>query len=276
MNQARYLEDCLTSVSTQTYEPVEHVVMDGGSRDGSVSILERSASPQLRWHSEPDRGQAHALNKALAVARGSVIGWVNSDDAYADRRAVEWAVAAFDDPSVDVVFGHALLVNESNRVLHMMWSPPFSLRLFRRVNYVVQPTVFLRREALERERGFLDERYEYVFDRDLLLRLGRWAHFRHVGRTLAVDRHQRTRKVETTAYRDEAAVYDRGQGLGDGLGTRAIAKAVKVGLRVAGILPLVWLPSSIDAAFDLRFPSRRVLVTSQMLRPRSQLSFTEN
>src|SRR5712671_7361166 len=81
-NQAGWLADNLRSVAAQTYPSVEHVVMDGGSSDSSIELLERHERAGLTWRSERDRGQSHALNKAFALSSGEIIGWLNSDDAY--------------------------------------------------------------------------------------------------------------------------------------------------------------------------------------------------
>jgi glycosyltransferase involved in cell wall biosynthesis len=83
-NQAAWLRENLRSVSEQTYANIEHVVMDGGSTDDSVEILRR-ADARVRWRSQNDRGQSHALNLALSASGGEIIGWLNSDDAYFDR-----------------------------------------------------------------------------------------------------------------------------------------------------------------------------------------------
>ena len=85
-NQAAWLGDNLRSVACQTYPDIEHVVMDGGSTDGSVDIL-RAAGDSIVWRSEPDRGQSDAINKAFSLSHGEIIGWINSDDAYFDCRA---------------------------------------------------------------------------------------------------------------------------------------------------------------------------------------------
>ena len=78
--QADFLEHCLASVHAQGYPALEHIVVDGGSTDGSVAVIERYAHQLAWWCSERDRGQSHAINKGLAHATGAVFGWLNSDD----------------------------------------------------------------------------------------------------------------------------------------------------------------------------------------------------
>src|ERR1700730_2129145 len=85
-NQAKFLGACLSSVKEENYPYIEHIVVDGGSTDGSVELLReyssRSGWSHLRWISEPDRGQSDALNKGFRMVTGSIIGWLNSDDIY--------------------------------------------------------------------------------------------------------------------------------------------------------------------------------------------------
>src|SRR5690606_13548089 len=85
-NQARFIRETVESVLNQDYPHVELIVVDGGSADETLEILGGFAHlgpNRFRFISEPDRGQAHAFNKGLAMAKGSIIGWLNSDDTYA-------------------------------------------------------------------------------------------------------------------------------------------------------------------------------------------------
>jgi glycosyltransferase involved in cell wall biosynthesis len=273
LNQARFLDDCIQSVVNQTYPSIEQVIFDGGSTDETLKTLRR-APTTVRWTSEPDRGQAHALNKALDVSRGTVIGWVNSDDAYADRRAVSWAVDVLErDESVDVVFGHALLINEENLVLQAIWTPPMNMSFLRLSHYIYQPTLFMRRRALEKQPVFLREDLGFVFDRELLLRLARSARFHRLTKVLSADRHQRARKVETAPYFEEAVRFDSSIGISSGLARSLGARAFKASVRLAGVALTTTLPSTVDPAIDLRWPIMRERIRLQVATSRRAMPF---
>ncbi len=191
-NQGRWLADNLGSVACQTHRNVEQIVMDGGSSDETLGIL-ASAPPHVRWHSEPDRGQSHALNKAFSQAEGDIIGWLNSDDAYFSPDVLTTVVDCFErHPEADIVYGHAALVNADGLILQMIWVPNFSQALFRLLNYIYQPAVFIRRSALDET--IVDESYDSSMDRELWLRLGREHRFQRVNKVLAIDRHYPARK----------------------------------------------------------------------------------
>lgn len=194
-NQAQWLDDNLRSVACQTYPRIEHVVMDGGSTDGSVGVLE-NADPPVAWKSEADNGQPHALNKALAASHGDIIAWLNSDDAFFDRRTVEDVVAYFErHPDVDVVYGHAARISADGTIVYFVWVPPYSRALMKMLCFLIQPAVFFRRSALEGM--FLDESYQFAMDWELWLRLGQTHRFARMNRVLAIDRLQPERKMKT-------------------------------------------------------------------------------
>ncbi len=197
-NQGQFLEDCITSVALQTYEPIEHIIYDGASRDETLGVLRRHpASNGLKWASEPDRGQAHALNKALSASRGAIIGWLNSDDAYALRSSVATAVEMFaSSDNIDVVFGDALLVDAFGLVLHVLKAHQFNYELLRMGCFIYQPALFVRRDVLLKH-GFLNESFQMAMDYELWMRLAEsGVRFVHVDKPLAIDRHHRDRKVE--------------------------------------------------------------------------------
>lgn len=191
--QGAWLADNLRSVADQTYRNVEHVVMDGGSEDGTLGLLGQVSDPRLRWWSEPDRGQSHALNKALSVSRGDIVGWLNSDDAYFGPTVIEDAVDVFRRrPEVAVVYGHAALVNTDGLILQLIWAPPFSRRLLMLHDFISQPAAFIRRGALGAV--IADESFDFAMDYELWLRLSATAPFARINRILAIDRHHDMRK----------------------------------------------------------------------------------
>lgn len=234
-NQARWLGDNLRSVAYQSYPRIEQIVMDGGSTDESVAVLE-NAPDRVRWRSEDDRGQSHALNKALTESRGEIIGWLNSDDAYFSGDAIACAVQLFERrPEIDVVYGHAALVNGDGLILQMIWTPPFSYRLLGLHNFIIQPAAFIRRSALGD--AIADEAYDFSMDRELWLRLGRGHAFAHLDQVLAIDRQHPDRK---TSSRPDLARADRARieaayTVPHGAGAAAARKALKIAFRLLGM-----------------------------------------
>jgi FkbM family methyltransferase len=185
LNQGRYLEATIRSVMEQDYPRIEHIVVDGGSTDETLDILRRHE--QVRWVSEPDRGQAHALNKGFALARGDVLGWINADDVYLPG-AIAAAVEVLRDSGCALVHGGWSQIDENGAVLHEIQPVPFDYRLQLEVrNGVAQPGVLFTREALEAVGG-IDESYRYAMDYDLWLKIGARFEVRHVDRILAAYR----------------------------------------------------------------------------------------
>lgn len=168
-NQAAFIESSIASVLQQGYPRLELIVMDGGSTDGSVAILDRMASMdrRLRWASEPDMGPAHAINKAMAQARGTVIGWLNSDDLYA-QGAVQAALDALTSSANPLmVYGHAIHVDETGAYLddYPTLRPNVGRAALANGCFVCQPTVFLKRVAVHLL-GPLDKGLKTAFDFD--------------------------------------------------------------------------------------------------------------
>jgi glycosyltransferase involved in cell wall biosynthesis len=195
-NQAAWLPHNLRSVACQTYPAVEHIVVDGGSTDGSVEVL-RAAGDSVRWTSEPDAGQSDAVNKAFRESTGEIVGWLNSDDAYVDCRVVEDIVAYFiAHPDVDVVYGHAAQIAEDGTIIWMIWVPAFVRRVLRIVNFIGQPVAFIRRSALSDP--MLDVTFDFAMDYELWLRLdAQGRRFHRIPRIVAVDRQHAARKGVT-------------------------------------------------------------------------------
>jgi glycosyltransferase involved in cell wall biosynthesis len=186
LNQARYLREALESVRAQTYSPIEHIVVDGGSTDGSLDVLREYET--IRWTSEPDRGQSHALNKGLALARGEVLGWLNADDAYLPE-AVEQAVAAIRDTGAALVYADVTRMNDNGINPRRIRSRP-EFDLWTELNLgcgIYSPAVFFTREAVDTVGG-LDEALHLTMDYDLWLRIGKRFEARHIDAVWALQR----------------------------------------------------------------------------------------
>lgn len=158
----------------------------------------KNAGPRVRWRSEPDKGQSDAINKAFAQCKGSIVGWLNSDDAYFDKEAIASVVNYFSGHhDVDILYGHAIHADADGRLIGVMWVPRFSYRRLRWHCFIVQPAVFFRREAI---RGpLVDERFDFAMDWELWLRLGIDRQLARIDRVLAIDRDQPNRKTRVAA-----------------------------------------------------------------------------
>jgi len=242
-SQAPWLPANLRSVACQTYPNVEHIVMDGGSTDGSVEIL-RDAGDSVAWRSEPDRGQSHAINKAFALSKGDIIGWINSDDAYFDCQVVEDVVTAFERyPEVDVIYGHCAQVTEDGTIIWMIWVPRFSRRLLRITNFIGQPVAFIRRSALREP--MLDESFDFCMDYELWLSLAaKNRRFRRINRITAVDRHQQGRKGVTIAHvlQSDLKRLEESHGRGYPRGKRVLSWGFYAWRRAMGALLIPRIP----------------------------------
>jgi len=189
-NQGGFIEAAARSVLGQDYGPLELVVADGGSTDDTLRRLEGllgEFGTRLRWISEPDSGPAQAVNKALRLARGGIIGWLNSDDLYAPGAVAVAARHLAANPDTAMVYGEAAHIDARGLSLgrYPTRPPSASLQAFQDGCFICQPTVFLRREVFD-EVGPLDESLATAFDFELWLRIFR----RLPGRVAHLDRVQ--------------------------------------------------------------------------------------
>ena len=199
-NQARFLRSAIESVLVQDHPRIEYVVVDGGSTDGSVDIL-ASFGNRVTWCSEPDNGQAHAINKGLRDSRGEIVGWLNGDDVLAPG-AVSAVVKAFEaHPEIGLVYGNGSILDEEGRVVRRFHEiEPFSAwRLLYGLDYILQPAAFFRRDALMRA-GWLDERLNFALDWDLWIRLAACSEVAYLDEELAGSRVHASTKTSTGGW----------------------------------------------------------------------------
>jgi glycosyltransferase involved in cell wall biosynthesis len=169
-NQAAFLEQTMLSVLDQGYLNLEYLVVDGGSADGSVEIIQKYAPRLAYWVSERDRGQADAINKGLARVSGDIVAWLNSDDYYLPG-AIRSVVRAFEDhPEAGLIYGDVAAVDGENRPLNTIRYGNYGLEGLLRFNIIGQPSVFMRRSVQVRA-GMLDPTFHYQLDHHLWLRM---------------------------------------------------------------------------------------------------------
>jgi len=168
-NQGQFIERTIRSVLDQHYAPLEYVVCDGASTDGTRAVLARYAD-RLRALSEPDTGQASAVNKGIRLTSGEIIGWLNSDDVYAPGALATAADFFARQPAVDVLYGDAEYLDADDQVIGRYYTEPWNPRRLVRRPFLCQPAVFFRRRVVERF-GLLDERLHYTLDYEYWLRL---------------------------------------------------------------------------------------------------------
>jgi glycosyltransferase involved in cell wall biosynthesis len=169
-NQALFLEHTIRSVLLQDYPNIEYIIVDGGSIDGSVEIIKSYQEYLTWWVSEPDQGQAQAINKGISRASGDIIAWLNSDDLYLPG-AISAVVEVFQDRSeACMVFGNALSIDEDGKPFNEQRFGDLRLEDFMAFNIICQPAAFMQHSCLDKA-GKLDESYHYLLDHQLWLRI---------------------------------------------------------------------------------------------------------
>ena len=194
-NGAEFLEETIRSVLAQDYPRIEYLVMDGGSTDGTLEILERYRG-RLQFVSEPDGGAADAINRGFRKAKGEILAWLGADDLYLPG-AISAAVAALrEDPAAAAVYGGGYWIDENGRILGRYPTvAPYSADMFRRECPICQPACFMRRKAIEAVNG-LDAALQSAFDYDLWVRLSQRYPFRAIPQHLAQSRmHSRNKSL---------------------------------------------------------------------------------
>ena len=202
-NQGKFIEESILSVISQEGEfSIDYVLVDGGSTDNSLEIIKKydtllreGAWPvkcrgvRYRWLSGPDNGQSDAVNKGFRMAEGDIAAWLNSDDFYKPG-AFAAAVRAFQkDEGLAMIYGDGEIVDRDGRPQMMYDVEPFFdlWKLIHLYDFILQPSVFMRREALNRA-GYLNGQLHYIMDWDLWIRLSRFGKIRHLPETLSCSR----------------------------------------------------------------------------------------
>ena len=199
-NQARYLPRTIESVLTQDYPNIEYILMDGGSTDGSLEIIQNYADRLAYWESNPDRGQTDAINKGFARATGKYLAWLNSDDVYLPGALMEAVKFLENHPEAAMVYGDCTFIDAQDREIGRFPAAQTNIQRLRRgYVHIPQQASFFRAD-LWRKVGPLDPSFYFAMDYDLWVRLAKeapliylpgqvWASFRLHGdaKTIAAD-----------------------------------------------------------------------------------------
>ena len=262
-NQGQFIEETLLSVKNQDYPDIEHIIIDGGSTDNTIEILRKyEAIYNMRWVSEPDEGQADAVNKGFEMAEGDIIGWLNSDDLYFSRNAVSTIVAQFQkNPDVDIIYGNSVKINSDNKIMRVKIIPEFKYTRLLRHCFICQPSVFFRASVVRSDK--LDKFLKYSMDYEYWLRLGKKYKWMKINDIVSVDRNHHERKIIRDLHISclETEQLKNKFGNNGALGGKIVNK-IEIGYaRIQGLFYLYKLKHT-EYAVDIKFDSYfRVIVT---------------
>lgn len=200
-NQGRFIRETIESVLGQDYENVEYIVIDGGSTDETLSIL-NEYKEKIHFISEPDSGQSNAINKGFRMAHGEIVAWLNSDDVYEPgciSNAVEYFI---NNPNLALVYSDGYIIDDkSNKLKVFEYTQEFDYwKLVNFWDYIMQPATFFKAEMLK-EVGYLDEELNYCMDWDLWIKLASVGEVQYVNECWACSREYGETKTRTGGFK---------------------------------------------------------------------------
>ncbi|MBU1566594.1 MAG: glycosyltransferase [Proteobacteria bacterium] len=247
-NQGHFIEDTLLSIKGQDYPHIEHIIIDGGSTDNSLEVIkEYENTYNMRWISEPDNGQADAINKGFNIVDGQICGWLNSDDVYFSSSTISYVVQKFmSHKSASVIFGDDILIDRNKQFLFKRTMGEFDYKKMLIANRISQPATFFLKEVIVNH--LLDEKFNYAMDYEYWLRLyNKGYKFKYVDKILACNRIHCQRKMlvgKIEADKEVRVIQSNFSNLNEssyGIIKKLVDKLFYYGNRIKGIRSLVQL-----------------------------------
>jgi glycosyltransferase involved in cell wall biosynthesis len=188
LDRERFLEATVRSVLLQGYPDVEYVIIDGGSKDRTIGVIEKYSRWLTYWVSEPDRGHGHALNKGFMQTHGDIVGWLNADDLFVPGAFARVTESASDLKTSPLLIGDCLCLDEQDRRLRSYVGAPQTREDIVRCRVVLpQPSIFFARHLFDRF-GYLDESLDLSMDYEFFLRVASAHAFRYIPHVLSIIR----------------------------------------------------------------------------------------
>lgn len=196
LNQKTFIDQAMQSVFAQDYPELEYIVMDGGSVDGTVNVIESNGHHLAYFESSADKGQADAINRGFAHATGDIMGWLNGDDLLLPG-TLRYVADFFEaNPEVDVIYGDRIVIDANGYEINRWKLPGHSDYILSWVDYIPQETLFWRRSLWDKSGAHLDTSFHFAMDWDLLVRFRECgAHFRHLPKYLGAFRTHAQQKT---------------------------------------------------------------------------------
>jgi len=169
-NQGQYIDKTLASIVSQGYPNLELIIIDGGSSDETIEVIGQYSDHVKWWVSEPDKGQANAINKGMTHATGEILAWLNSDDCLMPNALFRVADEFMASACTDVVYGHRVLINESGMDVGKWIMPAHRKFILTYADFIPQETMFWRASLWHKVGGGLNESFRFALDWELIRR----------------------------------------------------------------------------------------------------------
>lgn len=206
-NQGKFIKETIESVLSQDYGNLEYWIIDGGSTDETVDIL-KSYGDRINWVSEKDGGQADAVNKGILRAKGSIIGWLNSDDTYLEG-AISHIVNYFIDyPETDMVYGEGFFIDTKSNIIDRYNTEKFDWKRLAERCIICQPTAFFKKDIVNKV-GLLDVNLDLCMDYELWMKIAGKGNIRYTSKYLATSRmylENKTNSRKSDVYKEACKI----------------------------------------------------------------------